>query len=314
MTKFATADVSANWRNEVSELAVQTKPAQFDLSPQTFEQALTFADYMAGSDMVPKDYKDKPGNCLIAMQWGIEIGLKPMQALQNIAVINGRPSLWGDAVIALARNSPVCEYIVEDDDGKTATCRVKRRGESEQIRTFSTEDAKTAGLLGKAGPWTQYPKRMRQMRARAFAIRDVFPDVLKGMAVAEEMMDVPNGEAKNMGMAEEVTPVKVESWPDDLFAKRLPDWRTAIAEKRATADSVVNKAKTKYPLSEKQEAAIRATDAPVVSAGEISKKMADAKDIDTLNEAANLIHAITDPDARAELDKEYDDRLANLTV
>ncbi len=297
----------------MSELAVQTKPAQFDLSPQTFEQALTFADYMAKSDMVPKDYKDKPGNCLIAMQWGMEVGLKAMQALQNIAVINGRPSLWGDAVIALARNSALCEYIVEDDDGKTATCRVKRRGEPEQVRTFSMEDAKTAGLLNKTGPWTQYPKRMRQMRARAFAIRDVFPDVLKGMAVAEEMMDIPNGETQNMGMVEEVKPVvKVEAWPDDLFAERLPDWRKAIAEKRATADGVIKKAKTKYPLSEKQESAIRATDAPAVSAGEISQKMTDAKDIDALNDAANLIHAIMDAEVRRELDAEYDARLAEL--
>lgn len=301
----------------MSELAVQTKPAQFDLSPQTFEQALTFADYMAKSDMVPKDYKDKPGNCLIAMQWGMEVGLKAMQALQNIAVINGRPSLWGDAVIALARNSALCEYIVEDDDGKTATCRVKRRGEPEQVRTFSMEDAKTAGLLNKTGPWTQYPKRMRQMRARAFAIRDVFPDVLKGMAVAEEMMDIPNGETQNMGMVEEVKPVvKVEAWPDDLFAERLPDWRKAIAEKRATADGVIKKAKTKYPLSEKQEAAIRATDTPVdapaVSAGEISRRMKSADSVDALNEAAGLIGAITDPEARHELDAEYDALLAEL--
>ena len=163
----------------------------FDLSPQTFEQALTFSNYLADSDMVPKDFKGKPGNCLVAIQWGMEIGLKPLQAMQNIAVINGRPSLWGDAVIALVRSSPLCESIIEEDDGHTATCRVKRRGEPEQFRTFSMDDAKAAGLLGKQGPWTQYPKRMRQMRARAFAVRDVFPDVLKGLPVAEEVQDMP---------------------------------------------------------------------------------------------------------------------------
>ncbi|MDN5536475.1 MAG: hypothetical protein L0H08_05765, partial [Comamonas sp.] len=76
------------------------RPAsQFDLSPQNFEQALTFSNYLADSDMVPKDFKGKPGNCLIAMQWGAELGLKPLQSLQNLAVINGRPALWGDAVI-----------------------------------------------------------------------------------------------------------------------------------------------------------------------------------------------------------------------
>ena len=67
---------------------------QFDLSPQTFEQALTFSNYLADSDMVPKDFKGKPGNCLVAIQWGMEIGLKPLQAMQNIAVI-GCPARAG---------------------------------------------------------------------------------------------------------------------------------------------------------------------------------------------------------------------------
>jgi len=167
-----------------------TTSGTFDLSPKTFEQALTFANYLADSDMVPKDFKGKPGNCLIAMQWGMEVGLKPLQALQGIAVINGRPRLWGDALIALVRSSPLCEYINEEmDKAGTAICRAKRKGEAEQTRTFSDADAKTAGLAGKQGPWMTSPKRMKQLRARAFALRDVFPDVLKGMPMAEEVMD-----------------------------------------------------------------------------------------------------------------------------
>ena len=194
---------------------------QFDLSPQTFEQALTFSNYLADSDMVPKDFKGKPGNCLVAIQWGMEIGLKPLQAMQNIAVINGRPSLWGDAVIALVRSSPLCEYVIEEDDGRTATCRVKRRGEPEQSRSFSMDDAKAAGLLGKQGPWTQYPKRMRQMRARAFAVRDVFPDVLKGLPVAEEVMDTPS--ERHMGQVERVEPTTPQpAYTPEQFADLLP--------------------------------------------------------------------------------------------
>lgn len=163
----------------------------FTLTPKSLEEAMRFAEILSKSSIVPKDFAGNPGNILVAIQWGLELGLQPMQAMQNIAVINGRPALWGDAVIALVRSSPLCEYIYETDDGHTATCRVKRRGEEEQVRTFSVDDAKAAGLLGKAGPWTQYPKRMRQMRARAFALRDVFPDVLRGMPVAEEVMDYP---------------------------------------------------------------------------------------------------------------------------
>jgi hypothetical protein len=174
--------------NELSTTPQQPLPA-LDLAPRTMEEALRFCDLLAKSEIIPKDYQGKPGNIMVAVQWGSEVGLKPMQAMQNIAVINGRPSLWGDALIALVRASPLCEYIVEGEEGDTAWCRVKRRGEPEQVRTFSQADAKQAGLAGKSGPWSQYPKRMRQLRARAFALRDVFPDVLKGMPVAEEIMD-----------------------------------------------------------------------------------------------------------------------------
>ncbi|OBU55088.1 hypothetical protein [Stenotrophomonas maltophilia] len=234
---------------------------QFDLSPQTFEQALTFADILADSDMVPKDFKGKPGNCLIAMQWGAELGLKPLQALQNIAIINGRPALWGDAVIALVRNSPLCEYVTESDDGGTAVCRVKRRGESEEVRTFSTEDAKVANLLGKAGPWTQYPKRMRQMRARAFALRDVFPDVLRGMPIAEEVMDIQqaggaSGEqprAAIEGQADKQLPLYSEA----DFSANLPKWWDIIASGKKSADDLIATLQTRARFTADQLQEIR---------------------------------------------------------
>lgn len=169
----------------------QLAPAQtFDLSPRTLEEAMRMCDLLSKSDLVPRDFQGKPGNMLVAIQWGAEVGLKPLQAMQNIAVINGRPSLWGDGMLALVLASPVCEYVQEWDEGDTAYCRVKRRGGTEKITAFSAADAKTAGLSGKSGPWSQYPKRMRQMRARGFALRDQFADVLKGMAVAEELMDM----------------------------------------------------------------------------------------------------------------------------
>lgn len=181
--------------NQTDTIPMMTAPTpgakpSFSLAPQDLAQALQFADIMAKSSIVPKEFIGNPGNILVAVQWGMELGLQPLQAMQNIAVINGRPSLWGDAVIGLVRSSPLCEYITEEElDGK-AVCRVKRRGEPEQIRIFTKSDAEKANLWGKAGPWTQYPKRMMQMRARSWALRDVFPDVLRGMPIAEEVMDM----------------------------------------------------------------------------------------------------------------------------
>lgn len=162
---------------------------RFNFEITSLQEAMEYSKLIADSDLAPKDYRGKPGNVLIAIQFGIEIGLKPLQALQNISVINGRPAIWGDAMIALVQNNPLCEYITEERINDVAYCSVKRKGEELHIAQFSMEDAKKAGLIGKPGPWTSYPHRMLQMRARAFALRDKFSDVLKGLAMREEVED-----------------------------------------------------------------------------------------------------------------------------
>lgn len=246
----------------------------FDLSPQTFDQALTFCDMLAASDLVPRDFKGKPGNCMIAIQWGSELGLKPLQALQNIAIINGRPALWGDAVIALVRSSPVCEYITESDDGEVATCRVKRRGEAEEVRTFSMVDAKLAGLFGKTGPWTQYPKRMRQMRARAFALRDVFADVLKGMPIAEEVMDyaqVSEVESAPVQSQDRSKPKEPPMYPQEKFDSNLPAWKRLIEEGKKSADEIIATVETSGKLSDEQKNKIKAAENVVAVAEEVDE-------------------------------------------
>jgi len=176
---------------KTTALTIQNQNKQFDLAPQDFAQLTTFADLVSKSGLVPKDYIGKPGNVIVAVQMGVEIGLKPMQSLQNISVINGRPSLWGDALLALVKASGVCEYIHEEisADGETATCETKRKGELKATtRTFTIKDATKAGLMTKDN-WSKYPKRMLQLRARAWALRDVYPDVLGGLQVAEEQQD-----------------------------------------------------------------------------------------------------------------------------
>ncbi|WP_017411475.1 hypothetical protein [Aeromonas salmonicida] len=164
----------------------------FLMEPQNLQEAMQLADMLANSNLVPKSYQGKAGDVLVACQWGSEIGLKPLQALQNIAVINNVPAVWGDALVALVRGSGLCEYIKQDWDAatKTAICSVKRRGEPEETRTFSEEDARLAGHLNK-DTYKKNLQRMLSIRARAFALRDVFADVLKGLKVAEEVEDYP---------------------------------------------------------------------------------------------------------------------------
>ena len=171
-------------------------------APATLTEAVQFSEMLASSSMVPRAYQGKPQDVLVCVQWGYEMGLAPMQALQNIAVINGKPSVYGDAAMALVQASPVCEDVEEyfEDEGTpnpVAVCVAKRKGRKPVTVRFSVEDAKRAGLWGKQGPWSAYPKRMMQMRARGFALRDAFPDVLKGMITAEEAQDYPSDVYRN---------------------------------------------------------------------------------------------------------------------
>ncbi len=175
---------------------ISTQRASTGLALATFDDAYRFAQMVAKSEFAPKDFRGKPESCLLAIQHGSEIGLSPMQSLQNIACINGRPAIWGDAALALCLASPVCDGIHEtmegDGDNMTAVCKTSRKGkDANVVARFSVADAKKAGLWGKQGPWTQYPKRMLQLRARGFALRDAFPDVLKGLVTAEEAQDYP---------------------------------------------------------------------------------------------------------------------------
>jgi hypothetical protein len=161
--------------------------------PTDMDSAYRLAKAICIAGMAPKGM-ETPEKCMIAIMRGLEVGLTPFMALDKIAIVNGRPVIWGDGAIGLVRGSGLCEFVKEriegKDDARVAVCEAKRRGEVEPIRrTFSVMDAKKAGLWGKGGPWTQYPERMLSMRARAFALRDGFADVLGGLYLREEIED-----------------------------------------------------------------------------------------------------------------------------
>jgi hypothetical protein len=215
------------------------QPRSVAIRIQTFEELIQFANMAAKSNMVPKDFVGKPENIMLAVQMGSELGLAPMQALQDIAIVNGRPSVWGDAMIGLCRQSGHCKDIREwfegDGDGMTAVCEATRVGSDPVVRRFSVDDAKRAGLWkttpkttkqGRdgpyevdSGPWYAYPKRMLQMRARGFAVRDAFPDVLRGLISAEEAADIPrdtfSGTTIEATAAESMPPPPTTTNPDE---------------------------------------------------------------------------------------------------
>jgi hypothetical protein len=175
------------------------------LQISSLDELWRFSRAVSSSGLAPKGIQTPEAICT-AIQMGLELGLPPMAALQNIAVINGRPSLWGDAQMAVVRATGELEEFEEwfedkglrlqrnpstFNDDTTAVCKVKRKGMSAETTAFSVADAKRANLWNKDGPWKQYPQRMLKFRARSFALRDQFGDALRGMLSVEEVRDLP---------------------------------------------------------------------------------------------------------------------------
>ncbi|MFG1330170.1 recombinase RecT [Xanthobacter autotrophicus] len=178
--------------------------------PQTMDEVFHLADAVHRSGLAPTGLKNVQA-VAIAIMTGLELGVPPMTALQRIAVINGRPTIWGDLAIALVRASGLAETIKEEilgeGDDRIAICTVKRKGDPQPVvGSFSVADAKRARLWDPRekvtrrrqdgngtyetlndAPWHRFPERMMKMRARAFALRDGFADVLGGLYLREEL-------------------------------------------------------------------------------------------------------------------------------
>lgn len=227
-------------------------------------------------DLRPQSF-DTAEKIMVAFQYGWEIGLSPMQSLQSIAVINGRPALYGDALPALINGSGKCEYVKERFEGEgddyAAVVEAKRKDQSEPvIRRFSIRDAKAAGLWGKGGPWKQYPDRMLQMRARSFAFRDAFADVLRGFGTVEEQQDIltHKGQDRESFQPQQANGATVE--PDDpLVGQSEP------VEPDVESEGFPNTANTPEEVAQ---------------AVGVEQETGEAIDEDTKERLAHLIHEV----------------------
>lgn len=215
---IAKPQTAAEIAESEAQLGLATTPAAatgranvtMGVAPKSIEEAWRLSKFIAASELVPKGYQGRPSDVLVAIQYGMEVGLPPMAALHSIFVTNGRPQLWGDGLLAVVMGSPKYAdheeyYIVEGkrkdahelepvdlskDDTRAVTTFWRSDSKRPRTAAFSIAKAKKAGLWSKRGPWQEYPDRMLQMRARSFAAHDCFPDVLRGVHSIEELRDM----------------------------------------------------------------------------------------------------------------------------
>lgn len=198
------------------EAVAQTKPAELPKAAQakkdvmattsgmlkgtSLEEQWRLATAYCQSGMLPKSYKT-PQQVLTGMQYAYELGLKPLMALKNIAVINGQPSLWGDLPLGIVRNSKMLtfidEYLIDKDYKKislenknlhkepyAAVCILEREG-NERKEFYYTREMRQKQNGGVAAIWNSYEEIMFKRKARGTGLKDLFPDVLEGMNIAE---------------------------------------------------------------------------------------------------------------------------------
>ena len=184
--------------------------------PRNLNEIKELATFMAASDLIPKSLGGRKENVAMVLLLGHEIGAPGIAALSNIYVVNGRPSIWGDLATALVRRSPLCESLTAPTytgEGSKLTVSVsgKRKGDPKEATfSYSMEDAKLAGLLGK-DTWIKSPKDMLFWKAFHRLAKFLWPDVLKGISIREIAEDFIEVEAEKVVVETvKVEPVKPE--------------------------------------------------------------------------------------------------------
>lgn len=211
------------------------------LVPTTLADAYLLAKYMAASGMTPRGI-DTPEKVLMSIMAGSELGMKPYQSVQSFAIINNRPSLWGDAIPALLymNKFKIREWFeneaIDYPDTMVAKCEITRPDGQVIMGEFSVADAKEGLLWGKQGPWQTSRKRMLKMRARGFGARDGAADVLRGVFIAEEQQDITPipEEEPGTGMAARLAARPAEVNPDGFNVNKVTEETAGAAKPRAS--------------------------------------------------------------------------------
>lgn len=206
--------------------------------PDSLDSAFRLATAFVAGGITPRGMQ-RPEQVMIAILAGMEVGLTPLQAVQGIYIVNGRPTLFGDSLVAVVRGSGRCAWIKEWIEGTgdtvTAFCETLRVGEPESVRrSFTWKQAQKAGLTTKEGPWTAYPARMLAIKARNFCLRDVYADVLRGLSDDADDLAVQNIGALSSPDSDQTSNRRTPPDPDMPDEKIVDAESEPIAAKQAT--------------------------------------------------------------------------------
>ncbi|MBF6596325.1 MAG: hypothetical protein IVW51_18000 [Thermaceae bacterium] len=192
----------------MNELAVRTELDALTIASQ-MNQLKAFGEILLKSGLLPQSIKTPEAATVIILK-GRELGIPPMEALNSINVIQGKPAVSPQLMLALVyRSGQGSIQILERTDSRSVV-RAHRKGLSPQDFSFTLEDAKRLGLAEKDN-YRKQPAVMLQWRNVAAAARAVFPDVVSGLYTPDEMgAEVEVGDDEGMTMVSPQQPREAE--------------------------------------------------------------------------------------------------------
>ncbi len=158
--------------------------------PRNLQEMIDIAERLAKSSLLPEALRGKVPEVLMQIMAGQELGLYSMASLRSFNIIQGKPVMGSDAMVAVVLGSGKAEYFRRVGEGtdKSVTYETKRRGQEAQRCTWTIEMAKAAALHQKDN-WRTFPRAMLASRAKSELARDVYPDVLAGCYSTDEVGD-----------------------------------------------------------------------------------------------------------------------------
>lgn len=239
--------------------------------PSNFERSLQYADELSKSGVFGRPQKDgtiKPYSkeeIFLVLQQGLELGIKPLQALNNVFPVNGRTAITTALMGALLRQSGQVSWRITRGTEKECVVEMTRGDESQEF-SFTWDDATRANLTFKHN-WKSYPKQMLYARAFSKAARVMAPDIIGGLYTEEEMQDAVPVDAV-------VTDPNV---PQDE-ATTTPSTEAKIATVNAGSSAVflgfkdrIAEAKTDSALRKLQPSVNRAIDTGILTEEQVSE-------------------------------------------
>lgn len=162
-----------------------------------FQAAGKMAAALSQSTIVPRDYQNNPGNCLIALDMASRMGTSPMMVMQNLYIVNGRPAWSSQYIIATINASHKYKTELQFDfkgegDNHSCTAWVEdHNGHRVEGPEITIRMAKDEGWYGKNGSkWKTMPEVMLRYRAASFFGRMNCPDMMMGIYTSEEVIEM----------------------------------------------------------------------------------------------------------------------------